>query len=192
MANSVAVGAPTVQVIAPSLAVTINQMGVASMTLTTPSMQIKTGAQIRAARALLGWRRKDLALRANLHSNAVAYWERHEKLPRHEQVGPRRIREALFCAGVVAVSSPAPGVCLIPRASSPGPRIDRAKPDSDVGSAGLLSSGADAPLASPSACASETAASLNLQRASSEPTATGPMTDWPARLDCSSETTPIL
>ena len=33
------------------------------------------GSQIRAARALLGWRREDLATAANLHPNAVSYWE---------------------------------------------------------------------------------------------------------------------
>ena len=38
---------------------------------------IVTGNQIRAARALLGWKRRDLAL----HPNAVAYWERREHIP---------------------------------------------------------------------------------------------------------------
>jgi transcriptional regulator with XRE-family HTH domain len=49
------------------------------------------GAQIRAARALLGWRRADLATAAGLHRNAVAYWERRTRLPRREEVGCSRI-----------------------------------------------------------------------------------------------------
>jgi hypothetical protein len=36
---------------------------------------IKTGAQVRAARAMLGLRREDLARAA---SNAVQYWEKRE------------------------------------------------------------------------------------------------------------------
>lgn len=36
---------------------------------------IKTGAQIKAARAMLGLRREDLARAASLHPNAVQYWE---------------------------------------------------------------------------------------------------------------------
>ena len=36
---------------------------------------IATGAQIRAGRALLRWRQRDLAEAAGLHPKAVAYWE---------------------------------------------------------------------------------------------------------------------
>lgn len=87
-----------------------------------------TGPQIRAGRALLGWRRTDLAKAANLHPNAVAYWERRERLPRREEVGCRRIREALAQAGVVAVTVPAPGVCLLPRSARPAPSHDAQPP----------------------------------------------------------------
>ena len=31
-----------------------------------------------------------------------------------EEIGPARIRKALFRAGVVTVSTPAPGVCILP------------------------------------------------------------------------------
>lgn len=91
-------------------------------------LTIRTGPQIRAGRALLGWRRTDLARAASLHPNAVAYWERRERLPRREQVGCRRIREALAQAGVVAVTIPAPGVCLLPRSARPAPSLDAAPP----------------------------------------------------------------
>lgn len=72
-----------------------------------------TGAQIRAARALLGWRRVDLAAAAGLHRNAVAYWERQQRMPRSEPFACRKMRAALLSAGVVTVSTPAPGVCLL-------------------------------------------------------------------------------
>jgi hypothetical protein len=43
--------------------------------------RIVAGSQIRAGRALLAWRRKDLSSAANLHPNAVAYWERRDVIP---------------------------------------------------------------------------------------------------------------
>jgi DNA-binding XRE family transcriptional regulator len=75
--------------------------------------ELKTGAQIRAGRALLGWRRDDLAAAAGLHRNAIAYWEWHDKLPRKEPSTCARIRKAFHDAGVTVVNAPAPGVCLI-------------------------------------------------------------------------------
>lgn len=103
---------------------------------TTPSIhsiKLSTGAQIRAGRALLGWRRADLASAAGLHRNAVAYWERVARLPRSEQVGCRRIRDALFAAGVVAVNVPAPGVCLIPESvRTPAPATIATAPVASV------------------------------------------------------------
>lgn len=78
-----------------------------------------TGAQIKGARALLGWRRVDLAKAAGLHRNAVAYWEGQQRMPRSEPFACQKMRAALLSAGVVTVSTPAPGVCLLP---SKGPR----------------------------------------------------------------------
>jgi hypothetical protein len=66
---------------------------------------------------LLGWRRSDLASAAGLYRNSIHYWERLALLPSVEQVGCNRIRKALFAAGVLAVDSPAPGVCLLPAKS---------------------------------------------------------------------------
>ena len=71
-----------------------------------------TGSQIRAARALLGWRREDLAAAARLHPNAISYWEKRAKLPtRHEPDACRKMRAALAGVGVITVNTPAPGVC---------------------------------------------------------------------------------
>jgi hypothetical protein len=80
--------------------------------------KLVSGAQIKAARALLGWRRIDLAAAAGLHRNAVAYWEGQRRMPRSEPFACQKMRAALLSAGVVTVSTPAPGVCLL----SAGPR----------------------------------------------------------------------
>jgi len=73
-------------------------------------MYFEIGNQIRAARALLGWSRDELADAAGLHCRAVAYWETKGTLPDYESPGLVMIREALCEAGVVATTDPAPGV----------------------------------------------------------------------------------
>ena len=76
---------------------------------------IVTGAQIRAARALLGWTRAELATAANLHRNAVAYWELRATIPTGHYREPhacRLIRKALLVAGVEIFMAP-PGVRLV-------------------------------------------------------------------------------
>lgn len=93
------------------------------MANTTPALnpnppKLVIGAQIKAARALLGWRRVDLAAASGLHRNAVAYWEGRQRMPRREPFACQKMRAALLSAGVVTVSTPAPGVCLL----SAGPR----------------------------------------------------------------------
>ena len=66
---------------------------------------IASGAQVRAARGLLGWSQADLAKAAGLAVNAVRHWEAQhgERLhrPSARGKGPRRIAEALRRAGVV-------------------------------------------------------------------------------------------
>jgi transcriptional regulator with XRE-family HTH domain len=75
---------------------------------------IATGAQIRAGRALLRWRQSDLAEAAGLHPKAVAYWEAKVAIRgRREEVGIGRIREAFEANGVLAFTSPSPGVRFI-------------------------------------------------------------------------------
>ena len=79
---------------------------------------IVTGAQIRAARALLGWTQARLAGSAGLHPNAIAYWEGHDEIPTgvwREPVACRRIRKSLLEAGVEFLQLPLLGVRLVAR-----------------------------------------------------------------------------
>jgi transcriptional regulator with XRE-family HTH domain len=75
--------------------------------------KLSTGSQIRAGRALLGWRRTDLATATGLHRNSIARWENCARLPRQEPFACTKIRAALLSAGVVTIATPAPGVCLV-------------------------------------------------------------------------------
>jgi transcriptional regulator with XRE-family HTH domain len=76
------------------------------------------GAQVRAARALVGWSQKDLAKAAGLSENAVRYWEEQHSRIIHRisgtGYGPERIEIALREAGVKLIDDPAPGVIIIP------------------------------------------------------------------------------
>jgi hypothetical protein len=80
---------------------------------------VTIGAQIRAARGLLGWSQQDLATAASVHVNAVRYWEeKHCRPLSHGSslgYGCRQIEEALTKAGVILFSEPAPGVMVSPR-----------------------------------------------------------------------------
>lgn len=72
---------------------------------------ITLGAQIRAGRALLGWSRQDLATRARLHSNSVAYWEGTPTIVgRH--FACERMEATMNAAGVMFFSTPHPGACF--------------------------------------------------------------------------------
>lgn len=75
---------------------------------------LTTGAQIRAARAALGWSQGDLAERASLHPKSVAYWERHASFAPATKQGPNaalaKIAAALAAEGVEAVAAPHPGI----------------------------------------------------------------------------------
>ena len=74
---------------------------------------IKTGAQIRAARAMLGLRREDLARAALLHPNAVQYWEKREEPAGPQPYAVERIVAALKEKGIETFSDPHPGVRLV-------------------------------------------------------------------------------
>jgi hypothetical protein len=82
--------------------------------MTTARSRIVNGAQVRAARAMLGWRRRDLAAAAGLHPNAVAYWERQGDIMAGgiEPIGCCRIRQACERAGIVFIADLGPGVLL--------------------------------------------------------------------------------
>lgn len=81
---------------------------------------IRSGAQIKAGRALLGWRRQDLAKASQLHPQACAYWERAGQIPpplksgrrNGEPIGVARIRKAFELAGVDFIDQPGPGVIV--------------------------------------------------------------------------------
>mgnify|MGYP003380801828 CR=1 FL=1 len=73
---------------------------------------ILTGAQIRAARALIGITRSELAYQARLHPNAVKYWEVRDTIPRYQPYAVGRIERCLERLGVVAFADPHPGVRL--------------------------------------------------------------------------------
>ena len=73
---------------------------------------IRTGSQIRAARAMLGLRRDDLAEAAGLHSNAVKYWEARDVSPGRPPYAIDCIERALTVLGVIAFADPYPGVRL--------------------------------------------------------------------------------
>jgi hypothetical protein len=64
---------------------------------------IATGAQIRAARAMLDWTRPQLAQASGLHKNAVRYWEQRADIPMDRFSVPfavKQIEEALQREGV--------------------------------------------------------------------------------------------
>ena len=65
---------------------------------------IASGAQVRAARALLGWSQADLATAAKINVDCVRWWERKHGKRLHpisaRGYGPRRMASALRQAGV--------------------------------------------------------------------------------------------
>ena len=68
----------------------------------TTTQKTLTGAQIAAARALIGWKQCDLAEAAGVHRNTVCALEAAEAL-RHEAGAVARILEALGAQGVAFV-----------------------------------------------------------------------------------------
>lgn len=104
-------------------------------------MGIVKGAQIRAARALIGWSRQDLANASGLHANAVGYWEIEDEIPNGtcaEPVACRRIREALLEAGVEFHATPAPGVRFSVNSTIKPDQRARARPSWSITSAEIL------------------------------------------------------
>ena len=72
---------------------------------------ISRGVQIKAARAMLGMTRADLARLARLHPNAVKYWEART-VPTPAPYAVVAMEKALGALGVVAFTDPHPGVRL--------------------------------------------------------------------------------
>jgi len=101
---------------------------------------ITTGAQIRAARALLDWSRPELAAAAELSRNAVAYWENHPTIPAGHHRTPYaigRIQRALLAAGVEPIVDPAPGVCFLARSPKRKARMHSEQVDCGMAAAGV-------------------------------------------------------
>jgi hypothetical protein len=75
-------------------------------------MSIRTGSQIKAARALLGWTIDDLAEVAGVNSNTVIRWEGTLAIPVRVPYGVQRITAALLKNDVIPFAEPTPGVRL--------------------------------------------------------------------------------
>jgi len=74
---------------------------------------IVSGRQIRAARMLAGLTQVDLARATGCHPRSVRYWEsKGDNRPTNVALTLDSIEEALIRYGVIAFSSPTPGVRL--------------------------------------------------------------------------------
>ena len=98
--------------------------------MSRPLGRIVTGCQIKAARALLGWSRQQLATAAHLHANSISYWEETPAIPtgRREPHACTRIRQALHDAGIEFVGHAKPGVRLCQNANYDSRPPSRARP----------------------------------------------------------------
>ena len=72
---------------------------------------LRTGRQLKAARALAGIKPVELAKAAGLHVNSIRYMERKDHITNTWST-IERVVAALEGFGVVLVSDPTPGVCL--------------------------------------------------------------------------------
>lgn len=83
---------------------------------------IVSGAQIKAARGLLGWSQDDLAKAAGLHPNCIRYYERqHARRFSHDTAtgyAAERITKALCKAGLTLMYDPV-GVAINPVVYTP-------------------------------------------------------------------------
>lgn len=77
---------------------------------------IVDGAQVRAGRAMLGWRQQELAAAAKVHWNTVATIEKQGRLTPEKRercdMALSRLEAALRKAGVIILAEPSPGVFL--------------------------------------------------------------------------------
>ena len=86
--------------------------------MSRPLGRIVTGCQIKAARALLGWSRAQLAAAADLNVNSITYWEAMTVISAtREPHACARIRQALHQAGVEFVGHAKPGARLAENAN---------------------------------------------------------------------------
>ena len=71
---------------------------------------IRTGAQLRAARALLGLKQAEVAAASGLHTNSIRYLERQESVTTGHSSA--LVEEAMSKLGVVFFIAPTIGVRL--------------------------------------------------------------------------------
>jgi transcriptional regulator with XRE-family HTH domain len=90
---------------------------------------VLTGAQVRAARALLRWEVAELAAAAGIPEAEVALLEAHDGAPAPGAVDADAIRRALEAAGVDLLDGGAPGARLRPQAE--GMRPDELNAEND-------------------------------------------------------------
>lgn len=76
-----------------------------------PSM-IKSGRQIRAARALLGMPQEELAREVGTTVRTVRAWEARERPPSAAPVFAGKVEDVLTRRGIVFLDNPAIGVAL--------------------------------------------------------------------------------
>ena len=97
--------------------------------MSRPLGRIVTGCQIKAARALLGWSRAQLAAAAGLNVNSITYWEAMTVISAtREPHACARIRQALHQAGVEFVGHAKPGARLAENANYVMRPPSRARP----------------------------------------------------------------
>jgi len=72
---------------------------------------LRTGRQLKAARALAGIKQVELAKATGLHVNSIRYMERKDRITDTCST-IERVVAVLEGFGVVLVSDPTPGVCL--------------------------------------------------------------------------------
>lgn len=77
-----------------------------------------TGAQVRAARAILRWEVAELAAAAGVSEAEVTVLEAHDGTPAPGTVDLASVARALEAAGVELLDGGAPGVRLRPQAES--------------------------------------------------------------------------
>ena len=76
-------------------------------------MTLRTGRQLKAARALAGIAQSELAAAAGLHTNSVRRLERMEQISRYSDYSCSKVEDALLQFGIECTADPLPGVAVV-------------------------------------------------------------------------------
>jgi len=78
---------------------------------------VLTGAQIRAARAVLGWSAEELGRSADLSRRTIITMESVDGLPQTNVASLQKVKAALEAEGIEFIGSPdhSPGILIHPR-----------------------------------------------------------------------------